>query len=479
MTVNKKVLLTLFGATGDLAARKLYPALYQLYKKNHLSKQFAMIGTGRREWSDEYYRQIVKSSIQDIDSKYELQDEFTNHFYYYSLDVTSVDSYRDLKVYSNQIAEKHKVSDNRIYYLSMSPSFFKVITENLKNFGFLDFGGFNRVIVEKPFGEDEKSAIQLAKDLNESVDLKDLFFIDHYLGKAMVKNLLTLRFSNPLIKGIWNNNHINNIQITLAERIGVEDRGNFYDQTGVLKDMVQNHILQCFSLLTMNEPKSLSTKDILEEKIKAIESIDLTDQTLVGSTIRGQYVANKTIGEESYRDNKNVADDSTTETFVAGKIESQQTFLKGVPIYYRSGKKLHQKMTRLDIVFKDKEESLYNNSQNVLTIHLDPEETIELTINGKDIGLNKDLDKYSMKLDTNNQNMTSPSAYESLLYDALNGNQINFAQLEEIIASWKYVDRMKELWQRTNQELIPYEVYSEGPLESFSLLENDGHYWIF
>lgn len=479
MTVNKKVLLTLFGATGDLAARKLYPALYQLYKKNILSKQFAMIGTGRRQWSDDYYREIVRNSVKDMDDKVDLQAEFADHFYYYSIDVTKVDSYQDFKNFSDDIVQKHKISGNRLFYLSMSPNFFKVITENLKDFGFLDTDGFARVIVEKPFGEDYDSAVQLAKDLNQSVNLKDLYFIDHYLGKAMLKNLIALRFSNPIIKGIWNKDHINNIQITLAERVGVEDRGDFYDQTGVMKDMVQNHILQSFALLTMAEPKSLSTKDILEEKVKAIENIDLSDSALLDSTVKGQYVAENTPGEESYRENDHVNDESTTETFAAGKIQTHQDFLEGVPIYYRSGKKLHQKMTRLDIVFRDNQESLYDNNQNVLTIHLDPEETIELTLNGKGKGLNKELDKHSMKLVKDENSVPSPSAYESLLNDALRGDQVYFAQLEEILASWKYVDRIKELWEQTDKELIPYEVYSDGPLQAFSLLEKDGHYWIF
>lgn len=479
MTVNNKVLFTLFGATGDLAARKLYPALYHLFKKNILSKQFALIGTGRREWSDEYYRSIVKDSIADIDENEDLQIEFSNHFYFCSHDVTELNEYQDFKDYSDKIAKKHKIGGNRLFYLSMSPSFFKIITENLKENGFFDTDGFSRVIVEKPFGEDEESAIQLEKDLRKSIDLKDLFFIDHYLGKPMIKNLLTMRFSNPLFKGVWNNKYIENIQITLAEEVGVENRGNFYDKTGVLKDMVQNHILQCFSLLTMSKPQSLSTKDILESKVKALENIDLSSENLMHSTIRGQYVANKTDGEESYTDNEHVDDSSTTETFIAGKIQTNQPLLAGVPIYYRSGKRMSQKMTRLDIVFKDSFNSLFDNNQNVLTVHLDPEETIELSINAKEKGLKKELSNQCMKVCKPVNDVPSPTAYESLIYDALHGDQVNFAQLEEIIASWKYVDRIKEIWNETNQPLLPYEVYTDGPTEAFSLLENEGHYWIF
>lgn len=479
MTVNKKVLFTLYGATGDLAARKLYPALYNLYKKHVLSKQFALIGTGRTEWSDDHYRHIVQDSIKDIDNNTDLQEDFSNHFYYRTHDATDVDQYKDFKEYSDKIAQKHKIGGNRLFYLSMSPSFFKVITENLKENGFLDTDGFSRVIVEKPFGQDEQSAIQLEKDLKQSVDLKDLFFIDHYLGKAMIKNLLTMRFSNPLFKGIWNRDHIDNIQITLAEEVGVEKRGDFYDKTGAIKDMVQNHILQCFSLLTMDEPVSLSTKDILEAKVKTLENISLDSEHIEGSTIRGQYVANDTQGEDSYVENDKVDDDSTTETFVAGKITTEQSFLKGVPIYYRTGKRMAQKMTRLDIVFKESPTSLFASNQNVLTIHLDPKETIELSLNAQDKSISKELVKQTMRLTQDSNALPNPTAYESLINDALHGDQVNFAQLEEIIASWQYVDKVKATWEADNQPLLPYEVYSDGPQEAFNLLEKDGHYWIF
>ncbi|HLQ75516.1 MAG TPA: glucose-6-phosphate dehydrogenase [Alloiococcus sp.] len=479
MTVNEKVLFTLFGATGDLAARKLYPAIYHLFKKNCISKCFALIGTGRREWTTEYYRNIVREAIADIDDNKVLQEEFADHFYYKSHDVTNVEEYEAFKDFSDEVANKHNIGGNRLFYLSMSPSFFKVITENLKEYGFLETDGFNRVIVEKPFGEDEASAIQLEKDLRNSINIKDLFFIDHYLGKPMIKNILTMRFSNPLLKAIWNKEHIDNIQITLAEEVSVEARGDFYDKTGAIKDMVQNHILQCFSLLTMDEPLSLCTKDILESKVKALENIDLNRNTLVNSTVRGQYVAYRTENEESYTDNERVDDNSKTETFIAGKIEIKEGALSGVPVYYRTGKRMSQKMTRLDIVFKDAYDSLFDNNQNVLTVLLDPEETIYLTMNAKEQGLTKELHKQTMKVLEAKNDIPSPSAYESLIKDAIKGDQVNFSQFEEIIASWKYVDSIKAIWEETNQELLPYEVYTDGPVESFSLLEKDNHYWIF
>lgn len=479
MTVNEKVLFTLFGATGDLAARKLYPAIYHLFKKNCISKYFALIGTGRREWTTEYYRNIVRESIADIDDNKVLQQEFANHFYYKSHDVTNIEQYEAFKDFSDEVANKHKIGGNRLFYLSMSPSFFKVITENLKEYGFLETDGFNRVIVEKPFGEDETSAIQLEKDLRKSINIKDLFFIDHYLGKPMIKNILTMRFSNPLLKAVWNKEHIDNIQITLAEEVSVEARGDFYDKTGAIKDMVQNHILQCFSLLTMAEPPSLCTKDILESKVKALENIDLNQNTLINSTVRGQYVAYRTKNEESYTDNEHVDDNSKTETFIAGKIEIKEGALCGVPVYYRTGKRMSQKMTRLDIVFKDAYDSLFDNNQNVLTVLLDPEETIYLTMNAKEQGLTKELQKQTMKVLKPKNDIPSPSAYESLIKDAIKGDQVNFSQFEEIIASWKYVDSIKAIWEETNQELLPYEVYTDGPVEAFSLLEKDKHYWIF
>ncbi len=479
MTLNTKVLVTLFGATGDLAARKLYPALYQLYKKNYLSKHFALIGTGRRVWSDDYFRSVIKDSIKDMDQNTSLQTDFAKHFYYRSHDVTKLDQYPDFKAYSDQIAAKHKIGGNRLYYLSMSPRFYKVIVENLNQHAFFDCGGFSRIIVEKPFGDDQSSAAQLKADLGQVVDLNDIFFIDHYLGKPLVQNILTMRFANPLFKGIWNKDHIDNIQITLAEKVGVEERGNFYDKTGALKDMVQNHILQCFSLLTMDQPEALTTKAILEAKVEALDRIDLRDDHLTKSTVRAQYAAHSMPGEESYTQNDKVADDSTTETYVAGRINILEGDLAGIPVFYRTGKKLASKKTRLDIVFKDQGPSLFDNNQNVLTVYLDPSRTIQLLINGKERGNPKAFARQQLAIVATDGFLAWPSDYESLIYDALHGDQVNFAQYEEIEASWKYVDKIQKIWRDQDEALYSYEVYSDGPKEAQELLEQDGHYWIF
>lgn len=480
MTQESKTLITLFGATGDLAARKLYPALYNLYKKGELSEHFALIGTGRREWTTQKIQSVVRQSIADDNRQ--LIEEFSTHFYYLSHDATNTQNYEELKELADQLDEKYSIGGNRLFYLSVSPMLFSTIAENLAKHKVLaDDGAINRVVFEKPFGTDLASAKELKENIWSVLDPEDIHLVDHYLGKEIVKNLLTLRFANPIFANVWNKDTISNIQITLAEEVGVEDRGEFYDKTGALKDMVQNHILQCFSYLVMEQPASLDTADVLDAKLKALRNIkDVGKQDLVNSIVRGQYVAEKR-DKESYRENEHVADDSRTETFVAGRLFVDNDLLAGVPIYYRTGKKMAAKTTRFDVVFTPQQNSIFENAeQNVLTIHLGPEDGFSLCINEKEIGYqfgNKVTTLRSFRDDA--QKKQTPDDYERLILEAMHGKQINFAQYEEIIASWQYIDKIKDACQANTDELDTYEVYSKGPKSADELLAVLGHQWIW
>lgn len=481
MTQESQTLITLFGATGDLAARKLYPALFSLYKKKELSQNFALIGTGRREWTTEKLQSIVRQSIQDDDQA--LIEEFSSHFYYQSHDATNGENYTLLKDLADELDEKYNIGGNRLFYLSVAPFLFSTITGYLREYDlFADDAHINRVIFEKPFGTDLASAKQLKEELLEHLDRDEIYLIDHYLGKEIVKNLLTLRFANPLINNVWHKDAIANVQITLAEKVGVEERGEFYDKTGALKDMVQNHILQCFSYLAMEQPKSLDTADILQAKVDALRNIkSLDDSALHDSIVRAQYVADEQdTAEESYRENKNVDSQSETETYVAGTLYVDNDLLEGVPFYYRTGKKMADKTTRFDIVFKNQEDSIFDNAeQNVLTIHLGPKNGFSLCINEKEIGY-----KFGNSVTTLNNFRTdeqlekTPDDYERLIFEAIQGNQINFAQYDEVIASWKYIDQVKSVWEDSD-DLTTYDVYSKGPKEADDLLTKDGHNWIW
>lgn len=242
MTKEKKALFIIFGGTGDLANRKLYPSLYRLYKNGYLNEHFAVIGTARREWSDEYYREVVVSKVEDLADTKEQAEEFASHFYYQSHNVKDLEHYTTLKNLADRLDDKYQLEGNRMFYLAMSPNFFGIIAENIKEQQLITSTGFNRLIIEKPFGHDYQSALELNTHIRSSFEEDQIYRIDHYLGKEMVQNISTVRFGNQLIESMWNNQYINNIQVTLSESLGVEERGGYYDTSGALRDMVLDHI---------------------------------------------------------------------------------------------------------------------------------------------------------------------------------------------------------------------------------------------
>lgn len=258
----------LFGATGDLAKRKLYPSIFNLYKKNYIDqKHFALIGTGRRKWSDQDLRDVILESVKDSAESEDQANEFASHFYYMSHDVTNPEHYRALSDYADKLEAKYETEGNRIFYISMAPNFFGTVAENLKSQNVLsDNGGFNRLIIEKPFGRDYKTAEELNNSLGKSFNEDQVYRIDHYLGKEMVQNIQALRFGNPIMESVWNNKYIKNIQVTLSEKLGVEERAGYYDNSGALRDMVQNHIMQIVTILAMEEPVAFKDTDIRNEK---------------------------------------------------------------------------------------------------------------------------------------------------------------------------------------------------------------------
>lgn len=258
--MSKQVLFTMFGATGDLAKRKLYPALFQLYKKGEIAENFAVIGTARRPWTDEYYRQIVMESLAGLSSDQEELNNFSSHFYYQSHDVNDSSHYHALKELGDELREKYNTACNQVFYLAMAPQFFSIIANHLKSEKILTGKGFERVIIEKPFGSDLETAQELNTALKDVFSEDQTFRIDHYLGKEMIQSVSAIRFANQMFESIWDKDHIDNIQITFAESIGVEDRGGYYETSGALKDMIQNHVLQVLALLAMEKPQTFTQK---------------------------------------------------------------------------------------------------------------------------------------------------------------------------------------------------------------------------
>ena len=484
MTDEKRALFIIFGGTGDLARRKLYPSLYRLFRKGYLKDHFAVIGTARREWTDEYYQEIVRESIKDIQLSEESASSFSSHFRYQSHNVKDIEHYKTLKKLSDTLDEEYQLEGNRMFYLAMSPNFFGLIAENVKSQNLLTENGFNRVVIEKPFGEDYESAAQLNKEIRCSFEENQIYRIDHYLGKEMVQSILPVRFSNLLISSIWNKEFIDNVQITLSESLGVEERGGFYDHTGALKDMVQNHILQLVALIAMERPENMNADAIRKQKTTVLYALKkLSGKEVNEAFVRGQYDENLTGDKQAYRNEDQVSPDSSIETFVAGKLTIQTDRWAGVPFYIRTGKRMISKTARVDIVFKEDETPLFPNEEifpNVLTLHLDPEQGWSFTWNNKKTG--PGLSLHSEQLIhylSEDEKEEAPEAYEKLILDSLNGDATNFAHWDEVAASWKFVDPIRQMWDKEKIHFPTYKSNTMGPKESFDLPMKDGKRWIW
>ena len=482
MSQKNKALFIIFGGTGDLAQRKLYPALYRLYKKDYLSEHFAVIGTARREWSDDYYQEVVMDAIKDIADSEEHGKEFASHFRYQSHNVKDTEHYHTLKHLADELDEEYQLEGNRIFYLSMSPSFFGTITSHLKEQHLVTDNGFNRVVIEKPFGTDFESSKKLNDEINDSFDEDQLYRIDHYLGKEMVQTILALRFANRLFKNSWNASSIDNIQITLSEELGVEERGEYYDKTGALKDMVQNHVMQVVALLTMNEPDSFTMEDVRDQKLNILNALKEPDMTNENGPefIRGQYTESEDGDLIAYRQEDKVDSDSLTDTFVAGKLSIDTDEWRDVPVYIRTGKRLKEKVSRVDIVWKKTDTELFDENPTYLTIHLGPKEGVELYLNDKKIGPGMDVTPLPLRSLRSEETIEeSPEAYEKLILDVLMGDETHFAHWGEVAESWKFVDAIKKAWDESDQPIPLYPANSMGPKEAFDLLEKDGRNWIY
>lgn len=480
------VLFTIFGASGDLAKRKLYPSLFRLYKAGHLSEHFAVIGTARRPWTKEYFEEIVIDSLGDLPNNPRQAAEFASHFYYQSHDVNDSEHYAALKTLQDQLGEEYQTEHNKVFFLSMAPEFFGTIASHLKSEGIVDGQGFERLIIEKPFGTSLATAQALNDSLTETFDEDQIFRIDHYLGKEMVQNIFAVRFANTIFEHLWNREFIDNVQINFVEAIGVEDRGGYYDKSGALKDMVQNHTLQILSILAMDKPASFTEEDVRREKINVFQHLKQpTPEEIRQHFVRGQYTAGSIDGIDyvGYIDEPNIAEHSQTETYAGGVFFVDTDRFRDVPFFFRTGKRMTEKGTRISITFK-KETGFFSSevsqeiAPNVLTIYIQPTEGFTLTINGKEVGADFKLSptKLNFRHDADALG-NSPEAYEKLFYDVLHGDSTNFSHWEEVKASWALIDQIVALWETGDVPLHPYAAGSMGPQASFDLLERFGAQW--
>jgi glucose-6-phosphate 1-dehydrogenase len=479
-------LIMIFGATGDLANRKLFPSLYQLYEKGNLDR-FAVIGVARRSLSHEQFKQNVKDSILSSGNSSENIDEFISHFFYHSHDVTNSSSYTALNQLAGELDSSFQLDGNRIFYLAMAPEFFGTIAEHLKLDGLTNVDGFKRLVIEKPFGHDLASAKKLNQQIRTAFSENEIYRIDHYLGKEMVQNIEVIRFANAMFEPLWNNRYISNIQITSSEVLGVEERGRYYEKSGALRDMVQNHMLQMVALLAMEPPIRLTTDEIRSEKVRVLRALRQVQGLDVDKYfVRGQYGEGQ-INEDqlpAYRNEEMVDPNSNTETFVAGKLMIDNFRWAGVPFYIRTGKRMLTKQTKIVVQFKDIPMNLYYQTEqmlnpNLLVIHIQPEEGITLHFNAKKSG--QSLDATPVKLSFANKGingMNTPEAYELLLYDCMRGDATNFTHWDEVALSWSFVDNISNVWEKTKETRYPnYESGTMGPQGSINLLEKDGFHW--
>ncbi len=485
---NKQVggLIVMFGAAGDLARRKLYPSLFRLYQRQLLSDNFALLGNSRREWTNDYFRDIVLDSIKDQEADEDTVNEFIKHFFYISHDATKASDYTNLKAEMNRLSEEFNTGNKNLYYLSTSPAIFPDITTGLKNADIVTDGGTHRVILEKPFGTDLTSAKELNDALAVSFDETDIYRIDHYLGKEMVQNILASRFFNPAVENLLNSQYVSNIQITLAEDMPVGSRGGYYDQSGAIRDMFQNHILQVATLVGMELPASPKQDDVHASKLAFMKEIDsfTADQT-AKQMVRAQYEASQDGEFIHYLEENEVATDSVTETYLAGYFQVNNDRWGQVPFYFKTGKALEEKRTSVEIILKSDAndtdpDQACNDQQSRMTFNIQPETGLSFHLNQKLPG--EELLPTMVSINSNIDELNAayvPDAYEKLIYDALIGDQTNFSTWDELAEQWRIVDSIIENWRKADTKSLPsYPGKTRGPKEADELLRQNGHLWV-
>jgi len=480
-------MLVIFGGTGDLTHRKLMPAMYNLCVDGMLPDGFITVAVGRKDKTEEQYRDEVFESLNKFSRnriRIECWEKLRVAIHYFRMDITDISAYTRLNGFLGRL--KPRGADDRIYYLAVAPEYFEIIVSGLKSGRLAEDGDIHsRLVIEKPFGRDLATAEKLNDKLLEVFPEESIYRIDHYLGKEMIQNIMVLRFCNLVFQSLWSSRYIDNIQISLCEQHGVGTRGGYYEQSGAMRDMVQNHAFQVLSLVAMEPPGSLSTEDIRAEKVKAIRAIaEMTPSRLETDVVFGQY-SRGIIGGQSvpaYREEEKVAPDSRNETFVALKLHINNFRWAGTPFYIRTGKRMKTGSAMIVVQFKSLPDVLYfkegmKQEPNLLVIRIQPDTGVNFQFNTRDFGAHTGIKK--MKMDTCNAcpvQGNTPEAYERLMNDVLRGDTTLFSRWDEVQASWKLADSIIE--HRKNACCNPnYEAGTMGPTEADALMERDGRHW--
>jgi glucose-6-phosphate 1-dehydrogenase len=482
------VAMVIFGASGDLTGRKILPALARLADRGVLDDGFTVIGVARTEWSNEEFRAHVAESTPDGGPKWKA---LTERFKYITGEYDHPNTFDMLKTHLDEADKVDGTDGNRLYYLATIPSVFGLVAGALAKHGCAgpgDDGTFARVVVEKPFGRDLTSALELNDQMHAAFDESQIYRIDHYMGKETVQNVLALRFANAIFEPIWNRRYIEQVQVTVSESLGVEHRGGFYETAGALRDIVQNHVMQVLALTLMESPTSTDADRIRDEKVKLLHAIDIpTPDEAVDKSVRGQYTAGTIDGESvvGYREEEDVAPDSQTETYLALRLRVENWRWAGVPIYVRTGKRLPARVTEVALTFRQVPFLLFDHRAsrdlrpNTLILRIQPDEGISLEFGAKVPGEKFHLRSVAMDFSYADAFAGAEAAdgYERLIHDAMVGDATLFIRSDEVEQAWRIVDPYLQAWSEPGGGLHFYPAGSWGPHMADLLVERSGDEW--
>src|SRR5215813_8785371 len=481
--------VVIFGVTGDLARKKLIPAIYDLANRGMLPPSFVVAGFARRDWGDGDFEALAKEAAQEharTPWRDEVWARLAGNIKFVGGSFDDDNAFDQVAATLDELRDSHRIAGNAAFYLSIPPPAFPTVLKQLARTGMADntkSGGWRRVVVEKPFGHDLKSAKQLNSLVDEVFTAEDVFRIDHYLGKETVQNILALRFANTLFEPMWNSNYVDSVQITMAEDVGIGTRAGFYDAAGTARDVLQNHLLQLLAMIAMEEPTSFDANEIRAEKLKVLRAIAVPSD-VARDTVRGQYLPGWVAGERAvgYLEEKDVPPDSKTETYVAVKLGIQNRRWARVPFYIRAGKRLPRRVTELAVMFKQAPHLPFQPADvemlgnNQLVIRVQPDEGVMLKFGSKVPGTAMELRDIAMDFSYGEAfTESSPEAYERLVLDVLIGDKTLFPDAAEVEASWAVIDPLEDAWAGTKPET--YRAGEWGPRAADEMLAREGHAW--